>query len=165
MDRQVTLLECYRATPPDQLVCVDQGFQDEVRPRPEICTIERDALIACEAPRVMECITACRELDAADPVVASSPLEAELCPESPLPCERLCWEIESLAAGEGFGSAPSAGGSVDLVELGAPFVACARERARRCQAEVASGVEPPRLVWTGALLECAGLSAELDLLD
>jgi hypothetical protein len=154
---QVTLLDCYRGTPAAQLVCVDSGFQGEIRPRPEICTPERDALIECEAPRIQACIDACRELDAADPVVAGPP-EAH-CPVSPMPCERLCWTIDDLASGSAVGQLIESG-SADLSTLGAPLIDCARAGARECW-QAAESVAPeeaaelPRVSWTSVFFECA----------
>ena len=105
---------------------------------PEICTEDRDALIECEAPRVKACIDACRELDAEDPVAPGEGIAVEICPESPVPCERLCWEIDARAA-------LLAGGDdaedVDLATLGRPLITCARDGARRCIQEAAGA--PP----------------------
>lgn len=157
---QVSLLECYRETPPDGLVCVDRGFQGQIRPRREICMAQRDELIGCEAPRVKSCIDACRALDARDPVVADGALDADVCPESPMPCERLCWELDARAESgifEGFSGEESDG---ELAAVGTPLVTCAKEAARQCQAELAvnpdvSSAEPTS--WTRLFLECAGL--------
>jgi hypothetical protein len=163
-DRQVTLLECYQQTPPEQLVCVDQGFQGQVRPMPEICTADRDALIECEAPRVKACIDACRELDAEDPVSAADGPGAESCPESPVPCERLCWEIDARAELLG----DFAGQMADLTTLGRPLISCARDGARSC-IDDAAGAPPtedaPVTSWTSLFLECAGLPAGFDFFD
>jgi hypothetical protein len=162
---QVTLLDCYRETPPEALVCVEEGFQGQVRPRPEICTLERDALIACEAPRVKSCIDACRELDADDPVVAASVAGAEQCPESPMPCEQLCWQIDARAESGIFGADDPS--EMDLAALGAPLIACAREGARVCQTEVAASIGDAvtRMTWTSLFLDCAGLPSSFDLFD
>jgi hypothetical protein len=160
----VTLLECYRQTSPEQLVCVDQGFQDQVRPMPEICTADRDALIECEAPRVKECIDVCRELDAEDPVEPGAGAAAELCPESPMPCERLCWEIDARAELLG----DDAQGDFDLAVLGRPLITCARDGARRCIDDAAGAPAPddgPTASWTSLFLECAGLPASFDLFE
>jgi hypothetical protein len=163
-ERQVTLLDCYQQTAPEQLVCVDQGFQGQVRPMPEICTADRDALIECEAPRVKACIDACRALDAEDPVSADEAEAAEICPESPIPCERLCWEIDARAEllGEGIGD------DADLTALGRPLITCARDGARSC-IQNAAGAPPMNdgsgTSWTGLFLECAGLPASFDLFD
>jgi len=163
-DRQVTLLACYEETSPEQLVCVEQGFQGQVRPMPDICTEDRDALIECEAPRVKECIDACRQLDAEDPVVPGEGIAVEICPESPVPCERLCWEINAradlLAGGDD-------ADDVDLTTLGRPLITCARDGARQCIQD-AAGAPPtnaPVTSWTSLFLECAGLPAGFDLFD
>lgn len=151
---QLTLLDCYRSTPSDQFVCVDQGFQGQIRPLPEICRPERDVLIACEAPNVLSCIEACRELDAADPVLATDPPGEAPCPISPLPCERLCWTLDAALSSEMpavVSESPS-----NLTALGAPLIACAHDGARRCWQE--AGEAPPasaRVSWTRVLLECA----------
>jgi hypothetical protein len=160
--------------PPDQFECVGQGFQATVRPRPEICTLERDALILCEVPRVKDCIDVCRELDASDPFSsvapppsAGAPADA-VCPESPLPCEQLCWALDArFGRGEAErGMRVSATSDVDLAALGEPYIRCAQEGARVCRDEAALGAaREARVSWTRLFLECAGLPGELDLFD
>lgn len=134
--------------------------------------VSRCRVVFCTSgTSVMTCIAVCRELDAAAPVLASGEAGEELCPESPLPCERLCWEIDARADSGlvpiGMGGAPAEASSTDLMELGGPLIACAGESARRCQAAASAGALTPsdRVSWTSALLECAGLSADFDLFD
>jgi hypothetical protein len=154
LSHQATLLDCYRSTPSDQLVCVDQGFQGQIRPMPEICRPERDALVACAAPRVLSCIELCRELDAADPVVASDSTAEAPCPVSPLPCERLCWTLDAIVSGEA-PQGPDAS-PIDARALGAPLITCAHEGARRCWETAAlPDAALARVSWTDVLLECA----------
>lgn len=169
---QSSLLTCYEGVAADQFECVGGGFQTTVRPRPEICRPERDELIACEVPRVKECIDVCRELDASNPFVSSDAGAASTeggaaasCPDGPVPCERLCWELDARF-GRGVaerGMRVTATSDVDLAALGEPYVRCAQEGAARCRSGVAA--EGPRVSWTSLFLECAGLPLDLDLFD
>lgn len=163
MPHQVQLLECYRNTPPEALVCVEQGFQGSIRPMPDICRAERDELVGCAAPRVMECIAACRRFDEADPVLApeGAPVAAaESCPSSPVPCERLCWAIDGAFAdddgGDDLEDLPALGAGADLDTLAAALVGCARTGARDCWESTLAG-EPAaeRVSWTSLFFECA----------
>jgi hypothetical protein len=186
---QSSLLACYESAAADRFECVGQGFQSTVRPRPEICTEQRHELIRCEVPRVMECVEVCIEIAATEPAVAvieagTAPLDegtAAPCPQPPFPCERLCWELDAR-----FGRGrPTTLSSIDtsddtnLSSIGAPLIRCAQARAAECRAAlVASPTEgtPPDspdaegtpalgVSWTSAFLECAGLPADLGLLD
>jgi hypothetical protein len=188
-DLQSSLLDCYESTPADRFECVGQGFQSTVRPRPEICTEQRHALIRCEVPRVMECVDACLAIAADDPAVialdagppplAESP--ASPCPQPPFPCERLCWELDAR-----FGRGrPTTLSSIDtsddtnLSAIGAPLIRCAQARAADCRSALAASpsegppsASPPTqgtsadgVSWTSAFLECAGLPADVGLLD
>jgi hypothetical protein len=183
---QSSLLACYESTPPDRFECVGQGFQSTVRPRSEICTEQRHELIRCEVPRVMDCVDSCIAIAAAGPAVSvldagPSPLDetTSSCPEPPFPCERLCWELDAR-----FGRGrPTTLSSIDtsddtnLSAIGEPLIRCAQERAAECRAaRLASPTESslpegpategtPGVSWTSAFLECAGLPAELGLLD
>jgi hypothetical protein len=173
---QSSLLTCYQAVSPDQFECAGQGFQSTVRPRPEICRPERDALIACEVPPVKECIDVCRELDASNPFVgadagaaSSEDGAAAGCPDGPVPCERLCWELDARF-GRGVaerGMRVTATSDVDLAALGEPYVRCAQEGAASCRNGAAAGdsEQGPRVSWTSLFLECAGLPLDLDLFD
>jgi hypothetical protein len=173
---QSSLLTCYQGVPPDQFECAGQGFQTTVRPRPEICRPERDQLIACEVPRVKECIDVCRELDASNPFVGGDAgipsLEdgpAPSCPEGPVPCERLCWELDARF-GRGVaerGMRVTATSDVDLAALGEPYVRCAQEGAQSCRSGVvaAGAAVGARVSWTSLFLDCAGLPLDLDLFD
>lgn len=178
MPLQQTLLECYTAAPPDQFACVGGGFQSSVRPQPEICSPERDALVACEVPSVFECITACRAfdvsplempeaVDAPEPSIrADGTSELGPCPEPPLPCERLCWELDARF-GRGVperGMRAQSGSSADLAARAAPVISCAVERAQQCRVAPPPDGEPP-LSWTRSFLECAGLPIDFDLFD
>ncbi len=156
LQHQVLLLDCYRNTPPEGLVCVQQGFQGSIRPMPDICRPERDALVRCAAPRVMACIDECRAFDEADPVSAPEGLNAESCPSSPLPCERLCWaldgavdtrddDLEDLAAlGEG----------TELGVLGVALLGCARQSAQSCWERARAGELSEPVSWTSSFFEC-----------
>jgi hypothetical protein len=184
---QSSLLACYESTPGDRFQCVGQGFQSTVRPTPEICTEERQALIRCEVPRVMECVDACEELDASDPSRAGPdagvPAISSGCPEPPFPCERLCWELDAR-----FGRGrPTTQTSIDttddtnLAAIGAPIMRCAQRRAAECRAGVGdagasdagssaaavSSELPPAFAtsWTGLFLECAGLPPDFEAFD
>lgn len=166
--------------PADRFECVEQGFQSNVRPLPEICTEQRHALIRCEVPRVMQCVDACIALDssaladagalASDAAVRGN-LEPGSCPEPPFPCERLCWELDAR-----FGRGQPTtlrdidrSDDTDLQAIGEPLIRCAHERAAACRAgELAAdagGAVSGRLSWTGAFLDCAGLPADLNALD
>jgi hypothetical protein len=175
---QASLLSCYAAVPPDQFECVGQGFQATVRPRPEICTLERDELISCEVPRVMDCIDVCRELDASDPFASPrvptsdgmlvAPSEDRVCPESPLPCERLCWVLDArFGRGEAErGMRVTATSDVDLAALGEPLIRCAQEGARVCREETAlETLAGARVSWTSLFFECTGLPGDFELFD
>lgn len=179
---QATLLDCYESVPPDRFECVGQGFQSTVRPRPEICTEQRQALIRCEVPRVMECVDACVALDAADPSRADAGAAdgaSGECPEPPFPCERLCWELDArFGRGRPTTLTPvDATDDTDLAAIGEPYMRCAQSRAAECRASGgrASGGDastapgdgglPPALAasWTGLFLECAGLPVDFEM--
>jgi hypothetical protein len=187
---QSSLLDCYESTPADRFECVGQGFQSTVRPTADICTAQRHDLIRCEVPLVMECVEACLAIDtsasneAASPAgpppaessepAASSMLDGPVppCPEPPFPCERLCWELDAR-----FGRGrPTTLTSIDttdttdLAAIGEPLVRCAAARAEECRVAAAAAdsaaADPPEPVsWTSAFLECAGLPADVGLLD
>jgi hypothetical protein len=182
---QSSLLDCYESTPADRFECVGQGFQSRVRPRPEICTEQRHALIRCEVPRVMECVDACIAVDvsgasggAADAGAAAA---TGVCPEPPFPCERLCWELDAR-----FGRGrPTTLTSIDVTDdtdlaaIGAPYLRCAQQKAVECRESAGmsstpegaspSGVStlpaPFAMSWTGFFLECAGLPPDVDAFD
>jgi hypothetical protein len=169
---QSSLLDCYQNTPADRFECVGQGFQSTVRPRPEICTEQRQSLIRCEVPRVMECVEACAELDASDPsrspdAGASPGASAGMCPQPPFPCERLCWELDARF---GRGEATNLDMTIDrnddtdLASLGAPLIRCAQARAAECRSG-ASPAPPEGVSWTALFLECAGLPVDFDAFD
>jgi hypothetical protein len=114
---------------------------------------------------VLACIDACAALDSSG-VSAAAPdagVRAQgRCPEPPFPCERLCWELEARGG---------ASGEADLVELGAPAIRCALQRASECHAAAAAGAllpgaaEAEPVSWTRAFLECAGSLAGPDGLE
>lgn len=186
---QSSLLDCYESTPADRFECVGQGFQSTVRPRTEICTEQRHALIRCEVPRVMECVEACLTLDATDPSRPSSMdggasgdagVPAAVCPEPPFPCERLCWELDAqFGRGRPTTQTPiDATDDTNLAAVGAPYIRCSQERAAECRAaggRNGSDSADPSLAsnaseafassWIGLFLECAGLPVDLDLFD
>jgi hypothetical protein len=186
---QSSLLECYESTPADRFECVGQGFQSSVRPRPEICTEERYDLIRCEVPRVMQCVAACVAIDAATPA-SPEPLDAgpeppavslkRACPQSPFPCERLCWELDARF-GRGRPTTLTSidtADDTDLAAIGEPLIVCAQAGAEACRAQAASATQstpmqstpmqstPMQSVsWTSLFLRCAGLPADVGLLD
>lgn len=163
LQHQVLLLDCYRNTPPEGLVCVEQGFQGSIRPMPDICRAERDALVGCAAPRVLGCIEACRALDGSAPVtapeaLATDPGAAESCPSSPLPCERLCWAVDGAAnsAGDEDGQElPALGAGAALDTLGSALVGCAQQGARSCWERALAGEPAADASWTSLFFECA----------
>jgi hypothetical protein len=176
---QSALLDCYESTPADRFECVGQGFQSTVRPTADICTAPRHDLIRCEVPLVMECVEACLAIDAsvsdgAPASGTSSMFETPVppCPEPPFPCERLCWELDAR-----FGRGrPTTLTSIDttdttdLAAIGEPLVRCAAARAEECRVAAAAAVDsaaalPEPISWTSAFLECAGLPADVGLLD
>jgi hypothetical protein len=177
LQHQVLLLDCYRNTPPEGLVCVEQGFQGSIRPMPDICRPERDALVGCAAPRVMACIEACRALDGSDPVLvpealaaeafASEDVTAESCPSSPMPCERLCWAIDGAvndadSGGDAPEALPAVSGGADVDALGAALVSCARQGARSCWERALTAEPADEASWTSSFFACAAplVSAE-----
>jgi hypothetical protein len=128
-------------------------------------------------PPVKDCIDVCRELDASDPFTSATvpPNESALaapeqavCPESPLPCEQLCWVLDArFGRGEAErGMRVTATSEVDLAALGEPYIRCAQEGARVCRDEATLGTLPgARVSWTSLFLECTGLSADFELFD
>ena len=186
---QSSLLDCYESAPADRFECVGQGFQTTVRPRPEICTEQRQELIRCEVPRVMECIDVCQALDASDPSRAAdagapstSASTVSDCPEPPFPCERMCWELDARF-GRGRPTTQTAIDRTDdtnLAAIGEPYMRCAQASAAECRAARSSTPEgmssavdestsdvPASLAlsWTGLFLQCAGLPLDVELFD
>lgn len=184
---QSSLLDCYESMPADRFECVGQGFQSTVRPRPEICTEQRQALIRCEVPRVMECVDACAALAPSAPsmggVVDAGAAPSLECPQPPFPCERLCWELDARF-GRGRPTTQQAvdvTDDTDLAAIGAPLIRCAQERAAECRAGVSVMSDPATPVdssalestasdvlgpsWTAFFLECAGLPVDFGLFD
>jgi hypothetical protein len=142
---QSSLLDCYASTAADRFECVGQGFQSTVRPRPEICTEQRQALIRCEVPRVMECVDACEALDASDPsrTDAGAMVTSSDCPEPPFPCERMCWELDARF-GRGRPTTLSGLDATDdtnLAAIGEPYMRCAQARAAECRAGAGGGAD------------------------
>ncbi len=156
-ERQLTLLACYEGAPAEAFACVGEGFQASIRPRPEICTEERQAFVECEAPRVKACIDACEVLDQS-PFDGGTPLGGERCPVAPIPCERLCWELNAQLAAAG-ANIPADASAEALAQLGEPLIRCAQGRASDCHAEASMSApgEQPGLSWTRAFFECSGL--------
>jgi hypothetical protein len=158
------LLRCYRATPPSQFVCSEQGFQEIPRPEERVCQPERDALIECAYPEVKLCLDVCRAAEAAsaaDAALDASTPPGRTCPSYDIPCDSICWiargrlEPSHDDAGADAGSAADGGG--ELGHGAGQLIACALDRAERCHSpETDAGSAN----WSSVLLDCA---AELGL--
>jgi hypothetical protein len=148
---QETLLECYRATPANEFFCTGQGFQTSARPDESVCPSERDALIECAYPDVLECLNVCRDAetetksDAGDAGPGTTGPSGNTCPAHDIPCDSMCWAGRQYLAE----SELDAGSVSALAKI---VIDCAVAKADACRAGTGAEVEDAN--WASVLGEC-----------
>lgn len=148
-DLQEALLECYRATPPSEFTCSEQGFQTSARPDESVCPAERDLLIECAYPDVLACLNVCRDVEAQNASDAgdagTTGPSGNTCPAHDIPCDSICWAGRQYLAESNVDA-----GSVS--ELATLVIGCAVERADACRA--GTGAEAEDANWASVLGDC-----------
>jgi hypothetical protein len=143
-----SLLSCYQQKPPTDFVCAGDGFDAQVRVRPEVCREERDTLLECTVPNMRVCLGWCRptqaaQLAAADagtaPFLVTADAGADICPALDEPCETLCSTILGLGAALSVGTAVAPGleGTTQEAATSDRTLACVQQALASCVTEVA----------------------------